>query len=729
MRCPSENVLRWLVEDELKPAARDQTAEHVDCCVACQEVLERMTATPETLYARQPRAGAYREERDDFLRRLKNSSSLTQLQPSSGGGNGRIPTPSRADSMSNQGSSGLPSIAGYQVVEEIGQGGMGVVYLAVEERLDRRVALKVVDTRRLPDGTRAERFRAEALATARLKHSNIIEIYDVGEHDGLAYLALEYAERGSLRDRLRRETLSWVEIARVAEAIATAVQAAHDSGFVHRDLKPANVLFTDDGTLKISDFGLAKQMGGDSGLTRTGDVIGSPSYMAPEQLAGRHAELGPATDVYAIGAVLYELLTGDPPFQGATSVETLLQVRERDPKTPSSVRQRVPVDLETICLKCLEKDARQRYASAGEVADELRRFQQHEPINASAQGLFHRVNRWRQRNVGVSRVCLTIVLFGPLLSFAVAWRLQSAERQGMIERFDRVASEQVAAIQRQAEIQLTLLDPVATHVMVSETLTRDRFSHFARRVVALQPAIAALEWVPRVPAGDRNRHEKEAAAEGLVDYRIRWKNQFGQFCPAEEAEAYYPVLYAEPEAPNRQALGFDLGSNLTRHAALTRSLAERRTIISAPISLVQDTNATPSFLAFTPVFSIATLAENSAGDAEGLIVGVYRVRDVVAAALQQTKSAGLTLRLTDESGDRLWESKELAEYAGDSGLIEHQRSESILVGGRTWEVAVRATRDYAGLERSREPMLVVVLAIILSWGIAGGVAARTVTFN
>ena len=726
MRCPSDEVLTWLLDEELKGAARDETAEHVNDCEACQQVLERLTATPEALRSAEP--SAVEACGTAFLQRLKDPSALAQLPAASDVGS---PTPaSSREEVVAKAAADLPTIPGYRMVEEIGRGGMGVVYLAIEEHLDRQVALKVVDTQRLPDETRLERFRAEAIATARLKHPNLIEIYDVGENNGLAYLALEYAERGSLRDRIQHDLLSWVEVAAVARTIATAVHAAHEKGFVHRDLKPANVLFTGDGVLKVSDFGLAKEIGEESGWTRTGDVIGSPSYMAPEQLAGKRAEVGPPSDVYAIGAVLYELLTGKPPFQGATTMETLLQVRERDPENPSAVRPKIPSELEAICLKCLEKDPRQRYASAIEVAEELRRFEEHEPVHASTRGWWQRLDRWRRRNAGAFRVAFAIGLVGPLLSLGVSWRLHTAERQRVAERFDRAAAEQTAAILQQAERQLALLDPVASYISVSDSISRARFADFARPIVAAQPAIAALEWVPRIPIADRKAHELQAVEEGVSDYRIQWRNDYGQFYPAEDAETYYPVLYAEPEDPNRQALGFDLGSDPDRRDAFEESLAKRRTVVTAPVRLVQDSEATPSFLAFTPVFAGAASADKLSSAAPlGFVVGVYRVSDVVSVALGRIESAGSTLSLIDEDGRQLWGIADVTTTSDDRLSSRLERSESIAVGGRTWTAVVRANDDFVQLQQSWEPTLLGLLGATVSAAVAIATVARTLKFG
>jgi serine/threonine protein kinase len=263
---------------------------------------------------------------------------------------------------------------GYEILSELGRGGMGVVYKARQVRLNRPTALKMILAGRHAGEADLTRFRKEAEAVARLHHPNVVQIYEVGDHNGLPYLSLEYCAGGSLERKLRGTPMPPGEAAALVEALARAMQAAHDKGIVHRDLKPANVLLAEDGTPKVSDFGLAKTLG-EAGQTATGAVLGTPSYMAPEQAGSRGKEIGPATDVYALGAILYELLTGRPPFRGATPLDTVLQVVTDEPVPPSLLQPRVPRALESICLKCLQKSPSRRYASARLLADDLRLFQ------------------------------------------------------------------------------------------------------------------------------------------------------------------------------------------------------------------------------------------------------------------------------------------------------------------------------------------------------------------
>ena len=259
----------------------------------------------------------------------------------------------------------LPHIPGYEVEAVLGHGGMGVVYRALDTRLNRTVALKMLLAGPYARPGERQRFLREAAAAAGLHHPNIVHVYDVGEHDGRSYFTMEFLEGGSLSQQLSGAPVPARRAAELLATLASAMQAAHQGGIIHRDLKPANVLLTADGTPKVADFGLARLHEAAAGLTVSGAPLGTPSYMAPEQARGDKGAIGPATDVYALGAILYETLTGRPPFRGETASETERQVVAQEPVPPSRLNAKVPRDLETICLKCLEKEPVRRYANGG----------------------------------------------------------------------------------------------------------------------------------------------------------------------------------------------------------------------------------------------------------------------------------------------------------------------------------------------------------------------------
>jgi WD40 repeat protein len=298
---------------------------------------------------------------------------------------------------------------GYELLDELGRGGMGVVYKARHIALNRLVALKMILAGGHASDEELVRFHAEAEAVARLQHPNVVQIHEVGEHDGRPFFSLEFVDGGNLARQLDGKPQPARRAAELIQALARAMHAAHQRGIVHRDLKPANILLTADGTPKITDFGLAKQLDSQKGLTQSGAILGTPSYMAPEQADGKRRDVGPATDVYALGAILYEMLTGRPPFLAETPLDTLVQVVGREPVPPSQLQAKVPRDLETICLKCLQKEPRKRYASAEELADDLGRFLTGEPIRARPVGAVERLGRWCRRNPVVAGLILTAV--------------------------------------------------------------------------------------------------------------------------------------------------------------------------------------------------------------------------------------------------------------------------------------------------------------------------------
>ena len=311
-------------------------------------------------------------------------------------------------------------VGDYELLGELGCGGMGVVYRARHRQLGRDVALKMILAGAHAGSEQISRFLAEAQAVAHLQHPNIVQIFDIGRQNDLPYFSLEFVDGPSLSQQIREKPLPPVEAARLTETLARAMQYAHEHNVLHRDLKPANILMTLDGCPKISDFGLAKRLeDDDSGSTRTGTIMGTPSYMSPEQARGDIKELGPASDQYSLGAILYELLTGRPPLNAAKAVETVLQVINSEPVAPSQLQPKLPADIETICLKALQKDRSRRYASCREFAEDLRRFQAGEPIEARPIGRAERTVRWCRRNPRTAALLGTTALL-LLLTAAVS---------------------------------------------------------------------------------------------------------------------------------------------------------------------------------------------------------------------------------------------------------------------------------------------------------------------
>ncbi len=300
----------------------------------------------------------------DPLRTLTESGSEREVSP--------VPPGANAPHI-------WPTIPGYELVSKLGEGGMGVVFLARQTGLNRLVAVKMIRGGSQARPEHFSRFRIEAEAVAQLRHPNIVQIHDIGEVDGLPYFSLELLEGGSLDDRLAGTPQPSRQAAELVATLARAIGLAHAAGIIHRDLKPSNVLYSADGVPKITDFGLAKRMESDSRQTESGAIMGSPSYMAPEQARGLAKDVGPAADIYALGAILYEMLTGRPPFKGETPIETVRQVIDDEVVPPSRLVPKVARDLETICLKCLNKDASKRYPGALALVEDL------EPLTGTAR--------------------------------------------------------------------------------------------------------------------------------------------------------------------------------------------------------------------------------------------------------------------------------------------------------------------------------------------------------
>src|SRR5437870_5507582 len=335
----------------------------------------------------------------------------------------RVDKAARAATRNERLAKMLGELGDYELLEEVGRGGQGVVFRARQKSLNRTVALKVTSLGQWASQAHLKRFRREAEAAASLDHAGIVPIYEVGERDGACYYSMGLVEGGQLDEIVRREPMPLRRAAELIAKLARTVHYAHEHHILHRDIKPGNILLDQQGEPHLTDFGLARLVETESTVTRTMEVLGTPSYMAPEQAVGNNAQVTSATDVYGLGAVLYQLLTSHPPFAGGTSYETIRLLLDTEPRPPRLLNSKVDRDMSTICLKCLEKDPQCRYPSALALAEDLEHWLKHEPIHSKRSGLFAHAGKWMRRNPAIAALIAALVA----LAGAVSWNIWKSE--------------------------------------------------------------------------------------------------------------------------------------------------------------------------------------------------------------------------------------------------------------------------------------------------------------
>jgi len=477
-----------------------------------------------------------------------------------------------------------PDLPGYEILGELGRGGMGVVYKARQIKLNRVVALKMILAGNYAAHADLIRFLAEAEAVAGLQHPNIVQLFETGQHGRLPYFTLEYIDGGTLSDKVREQPLPPREAATLVEQVARGVQFAHDKGLVHRDLKPDNVLMTADGTPKVADFGLAKRMEVQSGLTQTGAILGTPSYMAPEQADRKNNEIGPLADVYALGAMLYRLVAGRPPFQAATPLDTLVQVVGDEPVAPSQLQPKTPRDLETICLKCLQKEPSKRYASAKALADDLSRFLRGEPIVARPVGAAERALKWVKRNPMVTTLVSAIIvslLVGALISY-LKYREASFER-GRAEQALKSEADHRRIAERARDRTRQALDAMTSTITGDSLSTQKEISDEQKKFLT-QVLSYYQELADEKGEDEKSRLQTAQAAHrvGLIEYRLGHLSEAAtamrQACRAFEAlVANFPQepVHRQNLATNHHNLGLvlrDLGQETDAEKEIREAL-------------------------------------------------------------------------------------------------------------------------------------------------------------
>jgi serine/threonine protein kinase/Tfp pilus assembly protein PilF len=585
---------------------------------------------------------------------------------------------------------GWPSVPGYQILGELGRGSMGVVYRARQLGLARRVALKMVRTGAAASDQALDRFVEEARVVASLQHPNIVQIYDINPRPDAPYFSMELVEGGTLADRLGGRPQPFRQAARLVETVARAIHVAHEQGIVHRDLKPANILIAAPGPApsrfeafgsggsapaadpgawvpKITDFGLAKQLQGGTGQTESGMIMGTPSYMAPEQAEGRSRDVGPTADVYALGAILYEMLTGRPPFTAESPMETVLLLFQTEPVSPSRLQPKVPRDLETICLKCLQKEPRRRYASAEAVAEDLRRFLAGETIAARPVSLPEQAWKWAKRRPALATLAagLCVAVLG--LAGLAAWHqaeLRARLAQARLdERAARAAQEAVAERARLAALD----DKVKDRLRAGEGAAARKDWHGARLELLRARDLAAAE------PGLADLRERIDGLLAEAERRRRDRERFQEFVRRRNDALFNATLFT----------GGDLVSTLgeTRSAALEAL---------ALFGVTPDAEAAPAV--DSPELGDGEKAEVRAACYELLLVLAEAVAQPLPgqAADEQRRQAGQALHLLDRAArlgppTRAWYLRR-AHYlaqAGDPSAArrEHERAQAVQPAG------------------------------------------------
>jgi serine/threonine-protein kinase len=521
-------------------ASADKAAKrHSEADLDTEAFAASSTEVVPTIHPPKPDASAAPGETCDFLPQPSANAELDQTidgitQPPAdpsgtiAGSSSAAPNEMSVDfsvfeSEGSDGASNWPNVAGYQILGVLGRGGMGVVYKARQRGLQRLAALKMILAGAHAGKLQLARFGIEAEAVARLQHPNIVQIYEVGQHEGLPYFSLEFVDGGPLDKQITGKPQPPREAAQLIETLARAMHFAHRQGIVHRDLKPANILLTQDGVPKITDFGLAKRLEeGDASQTKSGTIMGTPNYMAPEQARGEVRKVGPHSDLYALGAILYELLTGRPPFQGSDVMDTVLKVTRIEPVPPARLQPSTPRDLETICLKCLQKEPSKRYGDCFELAEDLRRFLAGEPIRARPVGPVERLGRWCQRNPKLAGATATILLLLLVVSVGSTWAAFTIRaKKELAEQNEKkaLASEKVAQdneqkarasekrAQQQAELALKTLRLLIDKVQ-SQLGKQPGVQQLKREL--LQTALDGLKQVTGAAAGKIRRNTSDA---------------------------------------------------------------------------------------------------------------------------------------------------------------------------------------------------------------------------
>lgn len=628
-----------------------------------------------------------------------------------------------------------PEIPGFKIKRTIAQGGMGVVYEADDLQLNRRVAIKALLPNASLDTMNRKRFELEAAALAQLEHPNIVRLYDVIWAEQRPYMVLEYAEISNLDDVIRLGTIPSLTSAWLVERIAHALQFAHDDHIVHRDLKPSNILLdraeksklpaddlcqmrseivegmhhkafgVDCIVPKIADFGLVGHLTDsvtNTRLTEVGVLIGTPGYLAPESISQAAGHATSQVDVYGLGGVLYACLTGKAPYSGSNLAEVIQKILNEELVPPKVISPSVPDDLNTICLKCLEKKPADRYQSAAEVAEDLRRFQADMPILAKPPGIIRRVMKWQERNRCSSVLTVLFLILGCLTTMTVAnsqFMLLEKDKESQMQA---LLKEEALKISGQLKTKMVVVQSLAAHISCQADFSFTEFEIFCHSLISVYEEFQALEWAPRVTPAERQAHEAWAREHVTPDYRIHGgENSAPEIEAADSHADYFPVLVAYPKQGNEQAIGLNLAFERQRKSALQLAIQNKRAGISGPINLVQDQAEEKALLGFVPVWKQPAdgwsegkpVGQKQDTELRGLVVGVFRVSHLIGPVIDNWSLAGTTPRYAIEIHD-VTEQKALL-FSSLKGERVHEfqdnsKSVPLDLHGRSWEVTFYA---------------------------------------
>ena len=536
---------------------------------------------------------------------------------------GHVDKPAHAATKSERLAAILGELGDYELLEEVGRGGQGVVFRARQKSLNRTVALKVISLGQWASKAHVKRFRREAEAAARLDHPSIVPIHEVGEHDSQCYFSMQFIEGGQLDEVIKREPMSIRQAAELIAKVSRTVHYAHQHGILHRDIKPGNILLDQKGEPHLTDFGLARLVETESTVTRTLEVLGTPSYMAPEQAGGKNIQLTAATDVYGLGAVLYQLLTSHPPFAGGTTYETIKLLLDTEPRQPRLLNPKIDRDLSTICLKCLEKDPERRYSSALALAEDLEHWLKHEPIQAKPSGFFAHARKWVQRNPAIAALVVSLIA----LAAAVSWNIWKSElisrpstKSVAVLPFTNLSKEGENAIFAdgvQDEI-LTRLAGLADLKVISRTSVMQYKSEVARNLRKIGRELGVAHVVEGTVQRAGNRVRVNAT---LIDARTD-RQLWGQSYDRELADVF--------------AIQSEIATSIAHQLQANLSPREKTVIEQAPTSditafelytrakdLLASRNAKPNLLEATDLLNQAVARDPSFFNAYCLLASTH----------------------------------------------------------------------------------------------------------